>query len=447
MNAQRIAIVGAGVAGLSAARSLMEAGFDVVVYEKDSEVGGHATTIRASGHPDEPLVDPGVQVICPATFPHILALTRQLGVQFIPYSVGFTLRSPEKGICGTNHDREAWWREVEPDLVRFSIEVSELMRLRSAEVISCSLGDYFASNGYSDAFVDLMASLAAIIGPQEDGGAMETSLVVFASVLSSGFLSLLSPSSHEVAFKGGVKSLIDALAAPVLPRVRLDCGVSTIRRLDDRVEVVDAHGRTERFDQIIVCVDGLLALKLLEDPSPIEENILSDCQVKTYASVLHTDDSVLIPDIHELRRTYLEFNDGVMSGNLSVLNLEKRSLSSPLFLSYESIPLDGRPPECPLRVDSSKILNRVEYRQTKDNTYSFVVKRNIHRIQGKRRTWYAGAWTTMSTLEHSVVSGLVIAEKLGARYPFADNPHTAEIYQVYRRMMLEGAEDFPLSAL
>ncbi len=320
------------------------------------------------------------------------------------------------------------------------------MTRRSAEVVSCSLGDYFASNGYSQAFIDLMGSLAAIIGPQEDDGAMETSLVVFASVLSSGFLSLISPSSHEMAFEGGVVSLVEKLAAPILPYVRLECGVASIHRTEDEVVVIDEHGGTERFDQIIICVDGLLALPMLEEPTPLEENLLSSCQIKKYASVLHTDESVLIPDIHEHKKTYLEFNEGVMTGNLSVLNLEKRTLSAPLMLSYEGIPMDGG--ETPrLNVDERHIKHRVEYRQTKDNTYSFVLKRNLFRVQGKNRTWYAGSWTTMSTLEHAVVSGFVIAEALGAPYPFADNERTVDVYAAYRALMMEGIEDFPLSAL
>jgi predicted NAD/FAD-binding protein len=111
------------------------------------------------------------------------------------------------------------------------------------------------------------------------------------------------------------------------------------------------------------------------------------------------------------------------------------------------MPLDGRPPQHPLVVDADKIVHRVEYRQTKDNTYSFVLKRNLFRIQGKARTWYAGSWTTMSTLEHAVVSGLVVAEAIGAPNPLADDSRSFEIYEVYKRMMLQGAEDFPLSAL
>lgn len=40
MKVQRIAVIGAGPAGLSAAKHLIGRGFDVTVYEKGSEVGG-----------------------------------------------------------------------------------------------------------------------------------------------------------------------------------------------------------------------------------------------------------------------------------------------------------------------------------------------------------------------------------------------------------------------
>jgi predicted NAD/FAD-binding protein len=309
------------------------------------------------------------------------------------------------------------------------------------------VGEYFTSRGYSPAFVDFMARVAAIIGPQTDEEILETSVVVFATVLSSGFLSLIASSSHEMAFAGGVGAFVDRLAAPVRAYVRLGCGVSSITRDGDHVRVVDERGEAALYDQLVVCVDGLLALALLEDASALEQNLLSSCELKTYASILHTDANLLIPGIEEPRRSYLEISEGVMTGNLSVINLEKRELSSPLLLTYERLRLDGGPPPAPPPIDPAKILRRYEFRQTKDNIYAFEVKRNLFRIQGQRRTWYAGAWTTMSTLEHTVVSALVIAEALGAAYPFADDLEASRSFAAYKSMMLQGTQDFSLSVL
>lgn len=447
MSNQRIAIVGGGVGGLTAAWSLARSGMDFVVYEAGPDVGGHCFTISVDNGEDTVLLDPGVQVLSPPIYPHVLALNRLLGQRLIPYPVAFTLYSAIKGLCGPHHPRSAWWKEVEPECVRFTIEMSELMNQRAAEVVSTSLREYFASRDYSDTFVEMMGYVGAIIGPQEIESALDTSIIVFASVLSSGFLSLISESSHEMAFEGGSGAFVKKLAAPVADRIRLSTGVASIRREDDGVVVTDVHGGVDRFDAVIFCVDGQLALDMLEDPSPMEENLLSGCQMKAYASVVHTDDSLLIPDIEPARRNYIEIKDGFLSLNQSVLNLEKRKLRAPLLMSYETLDIDGGPPITTPPVDPSRILHRFDFRQTKDNTYAFEVKKNLFRIQGQRRTWYAGAWTTMSTLEHTVVSALVVTEALGAPYPFGEDPKAQRVYDAFKSLMMSGTEDFPLSAL
>lgn len=54
----RVAVIGAGVAGLAAAYTLAKAGSDVVLYEKENCLGGHARTVTVDGVP----VDVGFMV-------------------------------------------------------------------------------------------------------------------------------------------------------------------------------------------------------------------------------------------------------------------------------------------------------------------------------------------------------------------------------------------------
>jgi len=45
----RIAVVGAGISGLASAYVLAKSGVNVVLYEKDDWLGGHAKTVNADG--------------------------------------------------------------------------------------------------------------------------------------------------------------------------------------------------------------------------------------------------------------------------------------------------------------------------------------------------------------------------------------------------------------
>ncbi|HEV2037537.1 MAG TPA: FAD-dependent oxidoreductase, partial [Candidatus Eremiobacteraceae bacterium] len=49
MAAGRVAVVGAGLAGLSAALDLVDAGFDVELFERSRLLGGRATSFVVDG--------------------------------------------------------------------------------------------------------------------------------------------------------------------------------------------------------------------------------------------------------------------------------------------------------------------------------------------------------------------------------------------------------------
>ena len=54
MTIKKVLIIGAGWAGATAAHTLRENNFDVLVVEKDNEVGGHSRSSRINGVVWEP---------------------------------------------------------------------------------------------------------------------------------------------------------------------------------------------------------------------------------------------------------------------------------------------------------------------------------------------------------------------------------------------------------
>lgn len=72
---RRVAVVGAGTAGLAAARALVAAGVDVVVLERDDVPGGRVRTLHPGGTP----VDVGAQFVAPFCA-GVLASVRDCGL-------------------------------------------------------------------------------------------------------------------------------------------------------------------------------------------------------------------------------------------------------------------------------------------------------------------------------------------------------------------------------
>lgn len=76
-NGKRVAIFGAGIAGLSTAYFLKKAGYDPVVYEKKKSPGGRFATLEVEGV----YINKGALMFAPKLNPHFASLINELGIE------------------------------------------------------------------------------------------------------------------------------------------------------------------------------------------------------------------------------------------------------------------------------------------------------------------------------------------------------------------------------
>ena len=74
----RVAVIGSGVSGLTAAYVISRR-HRVTLYEKDDRFGGHAHTVAVAGAHGEVGLDTGFIVHNERTYPHLLRLFRRAG--------------------------------------------------------------------------------------------------------------------------------------------------------------------------------------------------------------------------------------------------------------------------------------------------------------------------------------------------------------------------------
>src|SRR5271166_1649059 len=158
----KIAIVGTGISGLSAAWLLSQR-HDVTIYERADRIGGHSNTILATIGGRSVLVDTGFIVFNRRTYPNLTALFELLRVptqisdmSFAVSMDGGELEYTGSGLSGVfgqprNLIRPRFWSML-ADLVRFYREAPLDTKLVEDEKIS--LGDYLATRHYGAAFRD-----------------------------------------------------------------------------------------------------------------------------------------------------------------------------------------------------------------------------------------------------------------------------------------------------
>lgn len=83
----KVAVVGVGVAGLTAARTLAIAGTEVTLYEKEDYIGGHSRTIHDAGVG----LDTGFMVFNRVTYPNMMDFFEKAGVEMEESDMSFSV--------------------------------------------------------------------------------------------------------------------------------------------------------------------------------------------------------------------------------------------------------------------------------------------------------------------------------------------------------------------
>ena len=133
---KRVAVVGGGISGLGAAWALAGTA-QVTVFEAEPRLGGHANTVDVTLEGVSHGVDTGFLVCNERTYPLLLNLFEQLGVELAPSRMGFSVQHRGLGLEWAGNDLNSVFAQrsnlVRPaffgmltDLLRFNRLTTEL---------------------------------------------------------------------------------------------------------------------------------------------------------------------------------------------------------------------------------------------------------------------------------------------------------------------------------
>jgi len=292
----KIAVVGAGVVGLVAAHRLQES-HEVVVFEAEPRLGGHAHTVAVEGADRSTPVDTGFLVLNTRTYPNFIKLLDELGVETAPSDMGFSVRSDRRDFEYNARDLDALYAQRRNILsLDFHRMVFDILRFhREARSIyqedgDVPIGRWLAKRRYSRAFVDdhLVPMIRAVWSARREVALAFPARFLVRFFDNHSFLQVENRSPW-LTIRGGSKRYVDAIRARFRGSVRTAAPVESIRRSGGGV-VVRARGLApERFDHAVVACHADQALAIVESPSDVERDLLGAFPYQDNETVLHTD--------------------------------------------------------------------------------------------------------------------------------------------------------------
>ncbi len=308
----RIAVIGAGIAGMATAY-LLSRDHEVHLLERDDRLGGHTHTHQIQTSHGLLPIDSGFIVHNDRTYPNLVKLFQKLGVerQKSDMSFGVSCRKTgfeysSRGMTGLfaqtkNFFRPAHYRFLK-EILRFN-RISRFV-LDDPSAATMTLGAYVQANDFSADFARYylypMAASVWSTSLEEIASFPAVTLVRFFD--NHGFLGINSQTQWYV-LKGGSSQYIAPLTRPYASRIRTRAGTTAVSRSSGSVQIRFSNGALETFDEIVFACHAPQALELLADPTPQERNVLGSLTTSSNHTLLHTD-SRLLPRRHAARAAW-----------------------------------------------------------------------------------------------------------------------------------------------
>jgi uncharacterized protein len=418
---RRIAVIGSGISGASAAWALNDA-HDVTLFEADGRLGGHTATVEIDYEGTPVAVDTGFIVYNELNYPNLKALFRHLDVRTHASEMSFAL-SLDGGKLEWSGQNYASLFAQRRNLVSLSFYgmLREVLRFngqclvdRSAgELTDRSIGEYIAFRKFSARFRDdYLIPMGAAIWSTPRAKMLDFPAESFVNFFENHRL-IHNERPVWRTVTGGSKQYHDKLLAPLQGKVRAGCAVRGVLRDANGVTISTLDGKSAQFDHVIIASHSDQALAMLKDASEPERAVLSAIKYRPNRVILHRDAS-LMPKRKRAWAAwnYLRSSSGGGEPEIAMTywmnRLQGIDASKPLFVTLNP----DREPK------AGTVFGEWEYAHPQFDAAAMAGQKQLSTIQGGNSTLFAGAWTGFGFHEDGLRSGLQAAQSLGASIPW-----------------------------
>ncbi len=413
-----IAVIGGGVAGLTAAY-LLQRRHHVTLYDKNDYIGGHTHTITIPNGPDAGVpVDTGFIVFNDRTYPLFIRLLKLLDVPRQASDMSFSYYCQATGFQYASRNIDSLFAQrhnlFDGGYLQMLLEILRFNRIARRELAAdrletITLGRFLDRFRFSRRFRDqYIIPMAAAIWSSPDADTADFPMAAFARFFNNHGLLAVRDQPQWYVVRGGSHAYVKAFMKDFRGNLRPKWPVKGIRRSADAATVILPDGQTQHYDHVVVAAHADEAYRLLTDPTEDETRLLGPWRYSINQVVLHTDPGCMPP----IRRAWASWN---------YLREVGAPAKAPVTLTYHMNRLQRLDTQHPYfvtlnsrrEIDERHVVARLTYTHPMFTFETLTTQPRLERLNQGHRTSYCGSYFGYGFHEDAVRAAVNVAASFG----------------------------------
>ncbi len=407
----KIAVLGAGISGLGAA-FLLSKKYEVDLYEKEGRLGGHARTTIVEEEGRSFGVDTGFLVFNHETYPLLTKLFKKLNVKIEKSDMSFgfwdeTSNSAYNGqsLSGLFFQKKnlfspSHYRMI-ADIIRFNKTANRDID-QNSKALDVSLGEYLEP--YSEVFKErYIIPMGAAIWSTPSEKMHDFPAKTFIQFFKNHGLLGVTTQHQWLTVSGGSKNYVDKIKTHISGKVILNSDVVGVRRNANGITLIHQDGSQSEYDKVVMAMHAPEALKMLQDATSEEKQILSAFPYKQNNALLHNDSKALYPD----KKIYAAWNyktggeENAVTLSYWINRLQNLDSKKDYFVSLNETSV------------LEDVIEQISYEHPQFDANAIMMQSRREEINGKNNTYFAGAYWRYGFHEDGLWSANTIAQRFG----------------------------------
>ena len=411
----KIAVVGAGISGLSAAYYLSKK-HKVDLFEKENQFGGHANTIKvAYDHNKEIAVDIGFMVFNKNTYPNLINFFSENKIEIeksdMSFSVsvnGSDMEYCGKGLGGIFSNKK---NLLNIKFIKMFFEIISFYKncekIETEKVKSITLGEHLKEIKISDYFINYhiipMVSAIWSMPPLE---ATQMPLSFFLNFFKNHGLFKIKDRPQWFTVANRSKTYVDKIINQISGEHFKNYHINKVVRSDFGAKIF--YGEENEFfdyDKVVIATHADEALKIIDNPTSDEELILKNFKYRGNTAVIHFDESIMPKN----KNAWCSWNSSMSADNIEKTSvtywlnqLQNLKIDKNIFLTIN-----------PFReIPANKTYKKVRFTHPYFDADALLNQSNLQKIQNKKNILFCGSYFGYGFHEDGIKSSIEMLKML-----------------------------------